>query len=385
MSKKVEEEEWEDVEEGEEEEEEEDTTINNSDVVMKYKKAATWANEALQTVINACVVGAKVGDICKLGDDTINAKVATMFKGVEKGIAFPTCVSVNHCVCHNSPAESDDPAGAGQVLALNDVVHLDLGVHVDGYCAVVAHTVLVTANGELPADSKEANIITAAYQAVQNAIRSFRPGNTLYQVTEAIERVAALYNVNSAEGVLSHKLSRYIIDGGKCIVGKNVPEHKVHNYEFEPASVWTLDIVFTTGKGKLKEKDAKISVFKAALETNYTSRGTAASEIQGEIEQKAQTFCFAVRNIENKKARLGLSELVKHNVVIPYPVLFEKEGETVAHFKVTLFITNSKIERITGLPMQKGTTPKPLDSDEVLAAIAKQPMAFVKKEKKPAA
>jgi methionine aminopeptidase len=26
---------------------------------------------------------------------------------IEKGVAFPTCVSVNECVCHNSPLNSE--------------------------------------------------------------------------------------------------------------------------------------------------------------------------------------------------------------------------------------------------------------------------------------
>ena len=26
---------------------------------------------------------------------------------IDKGVAFPTCVSVNECVCHNSPLASE--------------------------------------------------------------------------------------------------------------------------------------------------------------------------------------------------------------------------------------------------------------------------------------
>lgn len=62
---------------------------------------------------------------------------------VEKGVAFPVCLSVNNCVCHYSPLASDESV----VLALGDVVKLDLGVHVDGFIAVAAHTFRVTATG----------------------------------------------------------------------------------------------------------------------------------------------------------------------------------------------------------------------------------------------
>jgi curved DNA binding protein len=383
MSKNVKqeqvEEEWEDVDE--EEEEEEDTTLNNSDVVMKYKKAAAWANESLQVVINATKVGAKVIDLCKLGDDTITDKLATMFRGAEKGIAFPTSISVNHCVANNSPAAGEE--GSTQVIALNDVVHIDLAVHIDGYCAQVAHTLQVTENGELAPDTKEANVITAAYTALNTALRKIRPGTTLYEVTEVLEAAAEHFNVTPVDGVLSHLMKRYIIDGFRCIPGKKTPEHMVHDYAVEPAQVWTLDVVYTTGKGKLKERDLRPTIFKVSLENNYSSKMDSAREVQREVDEKFQTFPFAVRNIENKKARLGLSELVKHGVVVPYPALFEKEGDVVAQFKVTLLVTAKKIERITGLPMQKGPAPAPY-TNELLLAANKLSLSLEEKKKKPA-
>ena len=50
-----------------------------------------------------------------------------------------SCVSVNECVCHNSPLESDVP---GDTLSSGDLVKLDLGCYVDGYIAVAAHTMV---------------------------------------------------------------------------------------------------------------------------------------------------------------------------------------------------------------------------------------------------
>ena len=52
------------------------------------------------------------------------------------GIAFPTCISPNHCVGHYSPLVSEDDVEIKE----GDIVKIDMGVHVDGYIAVVAHT-----------------------------------------------------------------------------------------------------------------------------------------------------------------------------------------------------------------------------------------------------
>lgn len=55
---------------------------------------------------------------------------------------MPTCISVDNCVCHFSPLKSEPP------IALKDgqFVKVDLGVHVDGYIATAAHTVVVGAS-----------------------------------------------------------------------------------------------------------------------------------------------------------------------------------------------------------------------------------------------
>ncbi|KAH9589284.1 Peptidase M24 [Trypanosoma melophagium] len=372
------EEEWEDYE-GVEEEEEEDTSINNSDVVMRYKKAALWCNETLQVVLNAVKPGVRVYELCKLGDDTILKKLKTMFKGTEKGIAFPTCVSVNSCVAHNSPAAGEE-AGE-QEIRMGDVVHVDLGIHVDGYCAQVAHTIQVTENNELGSDEKAAKVLAATHSILNTAMRKMRPGTNVYEVTEVIEKAAAHYGVTPVDGVLSHMVKRYIVDSFRCIPQRKVAEHLVHDYTLEAGQVWTLDIVMSSGKGKLKERDLRPTVFKVALDSNYTMKMESARELQREIEAKYQTFPFALRNLETKKARLGLSEMVKHNAVVPYPVLYEKDGEVVGHFKMTLLITGKKIEPVTGLKLQKAPPLEPY-TDELLLTTSKLPLSLEEKKKK---
>ena len=126
------------------EEEEEDTSLANSDVTTKYQEAAKIANAVLEAVLAKVEPGVTPIDLCKAGDDLITEKVAKIFskkvKGqvVEKGVAFPTCISVNECVANNSPLNSEPQ----EPLKEGDVVKVDLGVHIDGFLAVVGHTVV---------------------------------------------------------------------------------------------------------------------------------------------------------------------------------------------------------------------------------------------------
>jgi len=63
---------------------------------------------------------------------------------MEKGIAFPTCISSNDICGHYSPLISDaaDKEKPQCTLAEGDVVKVDLGVHIDGFISLLGHTVV---------------------------------------------------------------------------------------------------------------------------------------------------------------------------------------------------------------------------------------------------
>jgi len=57
---------------------------------------------------------------------------------------------------------------------------------------------------------------------------------------------------------------------------------------------------------------------------------------------------FTLRAFEDeKKARLGVGECTNHELLTPYPVLYEKDGEYVAQFKFTVLLMPNGPLRIT--------------------------------------
>jgi methionine aminopeptidase len=112
----------------------------------------------LQKVIEKCQPNASITEICAFGDSLIEAelkKVFTKNKTLEKGIAFPTCLSANQLCGHFSPLKSEDSQ-----LQSGDVVKIDLGVHIDGFVGLVAHTVVI---GEKETKGRKADVVLAAY------------------------------------------------------------------------------------------------------------------------------------------------------------------------------------------------------------------------------
>ena len=182
----------------------------------------------------AVAPGAKAVDLCNLGDKSVEEATAKIYnqkkegKKVEKGTAFPTCISVNNCVGHYSPLMSEDKI----VLAEGDLIKIDLGVHVDGYCAVVAHTLLCTA-GDAAVDGRKADVIMAAWTAAEAAQRMLKDGASNNEITKTIAAVAEAYKCNPVEGVLSHQMKKHVIDANKVIINKPSQEQQVTKAEIK--------------------------------------------------------------------------------------------------------------------------------------------------------
>ncbi|CAM8960341.1 unnamed protein product [Rhodiola kirilowii] len=350
-----------------EEREEKELDLSSPEVVTKYKTAADIVNKALQLVLSACKPTAKIVDICEKGDKFITEQTGNVYKNVkrkiERGIAFPTCISVNNTVCHFSPLASDDT-----VLEQGDIVKIDMGCHIDGFIAVVAHTHVLQ---EGPVSGRAADVIAAANTAAEVALRLVKPGKKNKEVSEAMQKVAEAYDCKIVEGVLSHQLKQFVIDGNKVVLSVSDPETKVDDAEFEENEVYAIDIVTSTGEGKPKLLDEKqTTIYKRAVDKNYNLKMKASRFIFSEISQKFPLMPFTVRSLDEKRAKLGLVECVNHDLLQPYPVLHEKPGDFVAHIKFTVLLMPNGSDKITSHPLQELQPTKTVDDPEIKAWLA---------------
>jgi curved DNA binding protein len=323
--------------------------LTDQKLVTKYRRAGEIADAALKLVMSQCVPDAKIVDLCNAGDAYITEETGKCYNkpaGIEKGIGFPTCVSVNHVVGHYCPLD-----GAETKLALGDLVKIDLGVHIDGFVAVVANTVLVGEAGvEKKITGRKADVMAAAWTAAEAAVRLLKPGKNNEDISNAIAKAAAEFKCEPVQGVLSHQMSRFVIDGDKVILNKPDIENKVDLIEFAPNEVYALDIVMSTATGKVKESEERTTIFKRAADSNYQLKMKASRQVYSQVMAKFPTFPFTLRALEEKKAKFGITEMVNHELVHAYPVLNEVEGEFIAHIKFTCLLmpNQSGTVRITG-------------------------------------
>merc|ERR1719179_82520 len=243
-------------------------TIADDLVVTKYKMSAEIVNKVLKELVDACKASASVRDLCILGDNRLTEETSKAFKKdkkLTKGIAFPTCISVNNCICHFSPLTTEPDV----ILADGDMVKIDMGAHIDGFIAVVAHTLVVGASGEAPVTGKKADAMLAAHLASEAALRLVKPGNETYEVTETVSKIGEAFDCKPVEGMLSHQLEQNRIDGEKTIIqNPSEAQRKEHEkYEFALHEAYAVDVLISSGEGQGREKDAKISIYKKTEDT----------------------------------------------------------------------------------------------------------------------
>ena len=189
-------------------------------------------------------------------------------------LASPGPCLVRPSFCRSLTGSIDRPQLCGRRLTtFCTLLPSDLAVHIDGWISAVAHSVVAQEDPAAPIpEGKQRDVIMACATAAEAILANIKPGVTNNAITPLFQRAAEQYGVNVCEGVLSHQMKRFVIDGNKCIISKTVPgEQAVDDEEFEENDVIGIDIIMSSGEGKPKEVDEKKQmVFKRAVDKNYS-------------------------------------------------------------------------------------------------------------------
>uniref|UniRef100_A0A671RFX0 Proliferation-associated protein 2G4-like n=1 Tax=Sinocyclocheilus anshuiensis TaxID=1608454 RepID=A0A671RFX0_9TELE len=326
--------------------EQQEQTIAEDLVVTKYKMGGDIANHALRVVIDAAKPGVSVLSLCEKGDAFIMAETGKIFKkekDTKKGIAFPTSVSVNNCVCHFSPLKSDPDYTVTIIATINadtKLVTFRLNVHYP----------------EAPVTGRKADVIKAAHLCAEAALRLVKPGNQNTQVTEAWNKIAQSFKCNPIEGMLSHQLKQHVIDGEKTIIQNPTDQQRKDHEkaEFEVHEVYAVDVLISTGEGKARDGGQRTTIYKRDPSKQYGLKMKTSRMFFSEVERRFDAMPFTLRAFEDEgKARLGVVECAKHELLQPFSVLNEKEGEFVAQFKFTVLLMANGPLRITSGPFEE--------------------------------
>ncbi|MFC7153937.1 type II methionyl aminopeptidase [Halomarina halobia] len=239
--------------------------------------------------------------------------------------AFPVNISIDHEAAHATPG-IDDEATFGE-----EMVNLDIGVHVDGWLADTAITVDLSGHDDL---------VEASAEALDAALDVVEPGVRTGDIGAEIESVIEGYGYNPVVNLTGHGLGHW-----QQHVPPNIPNRAVDSgVELAVGDVVALEPFATDGSGKVGEGPTE-EIF--ALERERPIRNRQARQALDQITEEFRTLPFATRWLDVDRAEMALRRLKQQGIVHGYPVLQEAEGTLVSQKEHTVIVTEEGCEVTT--------------------------------------
>ncbi len=285
------------------------------EVIKKYKAAGEIAKEVKKLAREIVKPGAKYYEICQKLEDRI----------IKLGgkPAFPVNISVNEIAAHDTAKLEDD-----REIKKEDLVKVDIGVHVDGFIADTAISFCWT--------DEYKDLIKASEEALKAAIDTLKPGIKLSKIGGAIEKTIASYGYRSIRNLSGHGLGQFDLHHGLTIPNYDNGSDKT----LEPNIAIAIEPFATNGNGFIIEtKNSEI--FK--VENIPPLRTPNARKLFSYIVEEYKTLPFAKRWLTTKFNKFqiasGFIELKRylHN----YPNLKEEADGIVSQAEHTILVLDS--------------------------------------------
>lgn len=322
----------------------------------KYKAAGQVASKVVQWVSSQLEHGSDIGILARNADQLVDAELKGMFKSItHKGVCFPCCISPNHIAGHSRPT-------IGATVSDGDLVKIELGVHLDGFPALVCFTKFI--GNTLPMNDPRARALLGAINASRAAFQCMKPGSTNKEVVNAMTAECERYGLNLplahfdgvVPGVFSYQVSQNVIDGcnddndefiHQFIMPRdnNDFDFTMRKMEFEEDEVYAIDILLSTGLGKLQQGDTQL--FKRNW-NKYEGLRVKSSKESLSLFPKTP-FPVDMSQQLNPRFRFGLKECKEKGLVSEYPEFHERNGEYVARIKFTVIVRDNPI-LVVGIP-----------------------------------
>ena len=296
--------------------------------IESLKKAGNISKEVKKYIKPKIRVGAKVLDIITSAEVKIED-----LGGLS---AFPVNLCINNIAAHYTSPVKDD----NLLISPEDLVKVDLGVHIEGYIVDTAFTV------NFNETKGTQNIIQATEVALDAAKMMAKPEVNTREMGKKIESIVKGFNFNPIKELGGHQIERWIVHGKK-----QVPElGSQGGDEIEEGDVFSIEIFASTGEGSIHHTQSSYIYELNPYSGRVPLRRKVSKRLLGFINKNYKTLPFAERWLA-KEFRMGiafgLQELVQQGKLQPHFVLAEKKGVYVAQSEETILITEDGYEQLT--------------------------------------
>ena len=240
--------------------------------------------------------------------------------------AFPVNISVDEEAAHGTPAPNDETTFG------EELINIDIGVHIDGWLADSAVTVDLRGEHE--------DLVMASEEALASAIDRVEPGVETGELGAAIEDAIAGRGFKPVVNLSGHGLGHW-----EQHTTPNVPNRAIADTPtLGVGDVVAIEPFATDGSGKVHDGSTQ-QIY--ALEQDRQVRNRDARQILEQVREEFRTLPFAVRWLTSRRADMALRRLEMQNVVHGYPILQEDAGCFVSQAEHTVIVTEDGCEVTT--------------------------------------
>jgi methionyl aminopeptidase len=255
---------------------------------------------------------------------------------LEGTCAFPVNLCINNIAAHYTSPIKDD----GTEIKEDDLVKIDLGVHIDGFIVDTAFS--VNFNKEDPLK----NIIQATEVALDAAKMLAKPKMNTREIGKKIEDIIKGFKYNPIRELGGHQIERWTVHGKK-----QLPELGSQGGDvMEVGEIFSIEIFASTGEGSVHNTQSSYIYEINPYSGRVPLRRKTSKQILGFVNKNYKTLPFAERWLA-KEFRLGvafgLQELIQQGKLQAHNVLAEKKGVYVAQIEETILITEEGFEQLT--------------------------------------
>ena len=322
----------------------------NADFLSDYRQAAETHRQVRQWAQKNIKPGQTLTEIANGIEDSVRRLVGhdglTEGDALIAGMGFPTGLNLDDVAAHYSPN-----AGCKKVLQQNNVMKVDIGVHVNGRIVDSAFTMAF--------DPMYDNLLAAVKDATDTGVREagidVRLGELGGYIQEAMESYECeingmTYPIKPIRNITGHNILPYSIHGTKT-----VPFVKSGDTtKMEEGDVFAIETFGSTGKGRCVD-DGEVSHYALYSDApNVDLRLSSAKSLLNTIKKNFGTLPWCRRYLDRigqDKYLLGvrmplcqkmhfmwltngqLKNLVNSGIVQDYPPLVDKKGSYTAQFE----------------------------------------------------
>lgn len=242
-------------------------TIKTPEEIKIIAEGGKILAEIMKKLEKRILPGVTTKELDRLAEGLIlDSKTKPSFKGYQN---FPAvlCTSINEEIVHAVPSVRS--------LKEGDIISLDLGLIYKGFHTDMAVTLPV---GKV--DSESQRLIRITKKALKRGIKKIRPGNTVGDIGNTIQRFVESRGFNVVRELCGHGIGRELHEDPQILnYGKR---HK--GEKLKEGMVICLEPMVTAGDWKLKKTIPKQNKFATGQEDGFVYK-TADGSLSAHFEQ----------------------------------------------------------------------------------------------------